>query len=115
MNLILSPKDWTGDVPVLAFNGSLNGLSQIVQTAAEFLELAKHQDSVFVAFYTMHEEEHEEEHDRFLVTKKWHILYEFLDNVVDDVSYENIKSLNFFEFPTYKEAFEYCIELKEGL
>ena len=115
MDLILSPKDWTGDVPVLSFNDDINGLSDLVQNAAKFLELAKQQDSVFVAFYTMHEEEYEQEHDRFLVTKKWHILYEFLDNVVDDVSYDDIKCINFFEFSTYKEAFEYCIDLKEGL
>ena len=115
MDLILSPKDWTGDIPVLSFDDDLNGLSDLVQNAAKFLELAKKRESVFVAFYTMDEETSFEEHDRFLVTKHWHILYEFLDTFVDDKDYEDIKCFNIFEFSTYKEAFEYCIDLKEGL
>ena len=110
MNLILSPKDWTGDVPVLKFD---NG-SDIESHLWSFLFSVNFENSVVAVFFELHEiKDYRNEHESLLVTTNPnHVM-----NFVEEQTFRKftVKSISVFEFSTYKEAFEYCIDLKEGL
>ena len=109
MDLILSPKDWTGDVPVLKFDNSFD----IQCHLSEFLSSVNFEDSVVAVFFELYEnKDYRKEHESLLVTSNpKHVM-----NFVEEQSFRKytVKSFGVFEFSTYKEAFEYCIELKEG-
>ena len=110
MNLILSPKDWTGDVPVLKFDNS----TDIGSHLWKFLSSVNFENSVVAVFFELYEiKDYRKEHESLLVTTNpKHVM-----NFVEEQTFRKltVKSISVFEFSTYKEAFEYCIDLKEGL
>ena len=108
MDLILSPKDWTGDVPVL----KIDDKDELYDAAYNFIDSIDFDKSVVVAFATWHDTNYRDENKVFVVGQSWDDITDFVDNYYEAIG---LKSLNFFEFATYKEAFEYCIDLKEGL
>ena len=108
MNLILSPKDWTGDVPVLKIDDKY----EVYDAAYDFISSIDFDNSVVVAFVTWDDVKYRDENKVFVVGLSWDDITDFVDNYYEAIG---LNSLNIFEFSTYKEAFEYCIDLKEGL
>lgn len=83
-----------------------------------FAKLCKHKNSkaVFVLFEKHKTKVDEKEFTRFCVTNQINdILHEV--NYLESWKKTDIKKVHFcvFEFDSYKEAFLYCIDLKEGL
>ena len=109
MDLIISPKDWTGDIPVLSFDN----IGKLRQHATKFVRTINFNESALVLFATKLDADYRDEVETILISSNLVVV----DAHIDHWSFRkhSIKSINIFEFATYKEAFEYCIDLKEGL
>jgi len=68
-------------------------------------------DSTFVCFESFENVEYKDEHPTFLVSNNKDDIKMFIVRILDEVDF----NFNIFEFENYEEAFNYCIDLKEGL
>ena len=109
MDLILSPKDWTGDIPVLSFDD----VDELRQHATKFVRTINFNESALVLFATKLDVDYRHEVETILISSNLLVIDGHIENWY--FKKHSIKSINLFEFETYKEAFEYCIDLKEGL
>ena len=110
MDLILSPKDWTGDVPVL----NCKTTKYLNKNIDKFIDSIDFEKSVVVVFFQRNGDYgYRNEHQTLLVTTNVGYIRNFISEI--DFRMGSVKCISIFEFSTYKEAFEYCIDLKEGL
>ena len=109
MDLILSPKDWTGDIPVLSFDNA----NELERHATKFVRTINLKESALVLFATKLDVDYRHEIETIVISSNLIVIDAHIENWY--FRKHSIKSINIFEFDTYKEAFEYCIDLKEGL
>ena len=109
--IMLSDSNIAGDIPRYEMKKKdVLGDSQCV--IDEFLDLRN--GIVIVCFQSWtNAEEHKNEHKDFFVTNDDIEAITYFKNYIADMFCEDIQ-FNFFCFDKYKEAFQYCIDLKEG-
>ena len=117
MKITLCDKIVIGDIPTYHAETTLEADSLI----AHWLENKNYKESVFVCFMSWRGLEMEElrnEQSTFLVSHDWDDLTDFYQTKIELVGLGILDPDFFyfaiFEFPDYQEAFQYCIDLKEG-
>ena len=71
-------------------------------------------NSVLVCFETFrNDRDFRNEVDTILVSNNWDEIVDFYESHLE-LKYTNDINFSVFEFENYKDAFEYCIELREG-
>jgi hypothetical protein len=118
MKLTLCDKNFNGNIPTYDFpNLKESEYANDAQLLVyHWLETKKFNESVFVLFEVVHGFDGEElrnETPTLLVSHSWDNITDFSDSILN----RNIDcdfTFCIFEFKTYKEAFQYCIDLKEG-
>ena len=112
MNITLCDKVLNGNIPSYQFDEKEEGIYFIY----EWIKTKDFSKSVFVCFANwkiLSVKNLRNEQNAILVSHSW-------DNIIDMVDYyldvENFKEMDFsiFEFESYKDAFEYCLDLREG-
>ena len=109
MDLIFSPKNLTGDIPVLSFED----VNELRKNAEIFVRTINFNESALVLFATKLDVDYRHEVETIVISSNLIVIDAHIENWY--FRKHSIKSINIFEFETYKEAFEYCIDLKEGL
>ena len=101
MKITLCDKVLNGNIPSYQFDEKDEGIYFIY----EWLRTKDFSKSVFVCF--------ENWKNSILVSQSWDDIIDMVDAYLD---VENFKEMDFsiFEFESYKDAFEYCIDLREG-
>jgi hypothetical protein len=110
IELTLCDKILKGDVPKYEFKTTREALCFM----QKWLSKKNVEESVFVCFYNPSPEDglsYRDEHSAILVT---HCIDD-IDNMVNEYFDCLCNSFAIFEFGSYKEAFKYCIDLKEGV
>lgn len=107
----LSDSNMAGDIPSYEIKKE-DILGEFQCAVHEFLDLSN--GRVIVCFQSWtNAEEHNDEHKEFFITNNDIDAISYFENYIKDVLCEDI-DFNFFCFEKYREAFEYCISLKEG-
>jgi hypothetical protein len=74
------------------------------------------EDKVFVGFESVSGAKYENEHPTIMVTSKTDdLLTWFYGIIINPIYRDDVTEFNFFAFQDFEEAFNYCLELKEGL
>ena len=110
MNLTLCDKDNKGDIPSWEFSDG----KEAIMLTEKWLMAKDFDESVFVCFPRWGEEcflKRRCEHDSILVS---HCLDAILDMANAYLVGFTTADFFIFEFESYEEAFNYCIDLKEG-
>jgi len=89
-----------------------------------WLETKNFEESVFVCFATYIDDYYEdiEDVESILVSSDWGVIQEYICSfylpddfkVVNGYLNRDLERFSIFEFGSYKDAFDYCLELKEG-
>jgi len=110
MKITLCDKVLEGDIPEYYFKDKEKALD-FVDSWIESKDLEK---SVLVLFSNwIPVEELRNEQNAFLVSHNYYDITDFYESYLDLENHDNI-DFNIFEFDSYKEAFKYCIDLKES-
>lgn len=109
MNITLCNKELIEGIETHQFDDKNEGFSFVY----DWLQTKDFDKSVFVCFDTW-ADEFRDHHTAIMVSHSWDVITDMIDNYFD---VHNWKGLYFsiFEFATYKEAFDFCIDLREGL
>jgi hypothetical protein len=109
MNITLCNKELREDIETHQFDDSDKGYGFVI----DWLQTKDFDKSVFVCFDTWHDE-FRDSHTTIMVSHSCDMITDFFINYFD---VHNWKELYFsiFEFDTYKEAFDFCIDLREGI
>ena len=117
--LTLSRKNENGDIPTFAFKNLPMDLNQDFANDAQiklydWIKTIDLDNSVLVCFETFKiDRNFRNEVGAILVSHNWDEITDFCEshldcNLINDVNF------SVFEFENYKDAFEYCIDLREG-
>ncbi len=108
---MLSDSDMAGNIPRFEIKKE-DILGEFQCAIHEFLDLRN--GDIIVCFQSWkNAQEHNNEHQNFLITNDDIDAITYFENYIKDVLCEDI-DFNFFCFEKYREAFEYCTLLKEG-
>ena len=112
MKITLCDKVLNGNIPSYQFDEKEEGIYFIY----EWLKTKDFSKSVFVCFANwenLHVKKLRDWQNSILVSQSWDDITDMVDAYLD---VENFKEMDFsiFEFESYKDAFEYCIDLREG-
>ena len=112
MNITLCDKVLNGNIKSYQFDEKDEGIYSIY----EWLKTKDFSKSVFVCFANWRNlpiEKLRDEQNSILVSHVWDDIVDMVDVYLD---VENFKEMDFsiFEFESYKDAFEYCLDLREG-
>ena len=110
IKITFSDEKQAGDIPTYEFNKEelFDGYKNNLQ---DLLELRN--GKVIVCFQSWRDVPYESEHIDFFITNDDIQAWVYLEKTKDDVGSDF--DFNFFCFENYEEAFNYCIDLKEGL
>lgn len=119
INLTLSRKNENGDIPTFTFQNLQIDLSQEYANAAQmklydWIKTIDFNNSVLVCFETFRVDgDFRNEVDTILVSSNWDEIVDFCESHLDCKYTYNV-DFSIFEFESYKDAFEYCIDLRES-
>lgn len=119
INLTLSRKNENGDIPTFTFQNLQIDLNQEYANVAQmklydWIKTIDFNNSVLVCFETFRvDRDFRNEVDTILVSNNWDEIVDFCENHLD-CKYTNDVDFSIFEFESYKDAFEYCIDLRES-
>ena len=119
INLTLSKKNETGDVPMFTFQNAQMYLNAELANPAqlklyEWLETIDLNNSVLACFETFRvKDEFRNEVNTILISHNWDEITDFCESHLDFKVANNV-DFAIFEFDNYEEAFKYCIDLREG-
>ena len=119
INLTLSRKNENGDIPTFTFQNLPVDLDSDFANDAQmkiydWIKPIDFPNSVLVCFETFrNDRDFRNEVDTILVSNNWDEIVDFCENHLDG-SYTYDVNFSVFEFENFKDAFEYCIELREG-
>ena len=115
MKITMSFSNQAGDIPVYSFD-----VSEILKPDFCLIQdnLDTCDDSVFVCFpvdkISLQNEDYKFVHNDFFITNCSEEAYIYFENFVTLYNKSEAFDFCFFCFQSYQEAFEYCLELKEG-
>ncbi len=107
--ITLSFSNTAGDIPTYQFTKFQLDNSTFLE---EQLNLSN--DKVFVCFQSWKNEIYELQNHTFLITSSIEDAILWYEDYIENINCNNI-DFNFFGFESFEEAFEYCMDLKEGL
>lgn len=107
--IVLCDKVLIGSVPEY----ELYSTDSMIELLNYWLDQKNEDNSVFVCLQINGSYNYRDENDCILVTHRKREVSMFANSYLDDLNIDEI-NLSVFEFHSYKEAFEYCIDLKEG-
>ena len=119
INLTLSRKNENGDIPTFTFrNLPIDLDSELANDAMlkldDWIRTIDLNNSVLVCFETLKvEEDFRNEVGAILVSHDWYDIGIFCENHLE-CKFSNDVNFAVFEFENYEEAFNYCLELREG-
>ena len=119
INLTLSRKNENGDIPTFTFQNLQIDLNQKFANDAQikfydWIETIDLNNSVLVCFETFRiERNFRNEVGAILVSHDWDEITDFFESHLE-CKFSNDINFSIFEFESYKDAFEYCIDLREG-
>lgn len=119
INLTLSRKNENGDIPTFTFQNLQIDLNQEYANVAQmklydWIKTIDFNNSVLVCFETFRNEiDFKNEVDTILVSHNWDEIVDFCESILG-FKYTNDVNFSIFEFESYKDAFEYCIDLRES-
>lgn len=111
MTLTLSKKDSKEDIPTLKIESRFHAWNAI----GKFVNRKEAKGSIFVVFLDTPsgKDDFNNQHNSFIVSHKKKTLMLWISRSIFHV-WNDLISLNIFEFESYKEAFKYCTVLKQG-
>ena len=109
--ITISTSNQAGDIPTYEFTKN-EIQDRYFVLIEEQLELSE--DKVFVCFQSWKDCEIEDENPSFFISKDLFDVANYFKNHIKIINAQDI-NFNFFCFESYKEAFLYSIDLKEGL
>ena len=104
MNITLCDKVLNGNIPSYQFDEKEEGIHFI----CKWLNTKDFSKSVFVCFAHWKNLPHS-----ILVSHVWDDIVDMVDSYLDVTDYKDV-NFSIFEFESYKDAFEYCIDLRES-
>ena len=112
MNITLCDKVLNGNIPSYQFDEKEEGIHFI----CKWLNTKDFSKSVFVCFANWKNlpvKNLRDEQNSILVSHVWDDITDMVESYLD---VENFKEMDFsiFEFESYQDAFEYCIDLRES-
>lgn len=119
INLTLSRKNENGDIPTFTFQNLPVDLDSDFANDAQmklydWIKTIDFPNSVLVCFETFrNDRDFRNEVDTILVSNSLDEIVDFYESHLE-LKYTNDINFSVFEFENYKDAFEYCIELREG-
>lgn len=119
INLTLSRKNENGDIPTFTFQNLQIDLNQEFANVAQmklydWIKTIDFNNSVLVCFETFRVDgDFRNEVDTILVSNNWDEIVDFCESHLG-CQYTNDVNFSIFEFESYKDAFEYCIDLRES-
>ena len=118
ITLTLCDKKLIGDIPVYEFKNveHSKNLNEAFKIFNLWLNTKNLNKSVFVCFESIRDlpnKELRDEQQSFLVSHNWGHITDFCEARLSGWNYYNV-DFAVFEFNNYKEAFEYCKDLRES-
>jgi len=119
INLTLSRKNENGDIPTFTFQNLQIDLNQEYANVAQmklydWINTIDLNNSVLVCFETFRiDGNFRNEVLAILVSHDWDEIVDYCESILG-FKYTNDVNFSIFEFESYKDAFEYCIDLRES-